>query len=696
MPSLYRAVVCCLLALPLLADLLPAHGGMYPNYPPRPMPGDVVPPSAGGGGGRPRGPVGPTTPGPTQPSPGTPLPATLPPSAPPPGTGPTTPGPAGPATGTPAPASGGRGPTTPRGGIVLEADATRWDLWWELHQDPFLRLKDALRQQPVQTGSDDYFLGNTRAVDARDVLTVSVDDAERQALPALNRALHNSQNRDMVTAAMVAMAKIGRDHRDFGSLSAVIVPHLSSLDQEVRETAALALGIAGQSDDGQIELLAALLRDEPAGRKACGRAEVDYRTRAFAGYGLGLLASNGKTVSARFRAVAPLVQMLQDRGQQQRDIKTAAILALGLLDAGGPGDAALRAMAVQALGDFYEQRLGAAAAFVQAQCPPVMARLLDRDGPDAASWRRKFSDELQNSSTTAVRAQSCAMALGTLCRAGADDEDADAGVRTALLRSYRDHTDAQTRNFAVMALGRIGGAHARSLLLGELAKAGKAQELPWVALALGVQAHQLRRQGGLDRTTAAALQQLLAQTRNPSTLGALAIALGLCGDREAAPDLLALLQQKRNDEQLCGYVCLGLGLLGDRAATAQVRLVLQGSTRRPALLRQAAIALGVLGDREVTDDLLQLLGDGDTNLARLSAVAVALGLIGDRRTLPPLIKLLHDDSLVALSRALCAAALGNVCDPRPLPWNTPLRDYANYRASIETLWDGSAGILDIL
>lgn len=697
MPNLFRAVVV-LSSLALAAGSLPAHGGIYPNQPPRAMPGDVVPPGPGGGG-RPGGPVGPTTPGPTGPAPTTPGPAAAPAGAPAGAPGPTTPSGAGPATGSPTapmPAGGGRGPTTPRGGIVLEEDASRWDLWWELHQDPFLRLKNALHQNTVQTGSDDYFLGSTRSVDARNALAVTDDDIANLALPALASALRSSDQRDMVTAAMVALAKIGLDHRAFGQLKDLLAPRLMSLDQEVRETAALALGIAGQTDAGQVELLSALARDEDDGRKACGRSEVDYRTRAFACYGLGLLSGSAKTLAARFRAVTPLVQLVGDDSLRQRDVKTAAILALGLLDAGGRGDAALRAMAVQALGEYYGQRRGQGLAFVQAQCPPVIARLLDRDGVDAAQWRQRFADQLQGADTESVKAQSCAMALGTLCRPGSDDRDDDAKARLSLLRTFRDHGDAQTRNFAIMALGRIGGAHARTLLLGELANAGKAMELPWVALALGVQAHARRQHGDVDRTTVAALRELLGRTKNPSTLGALAIALGLCGDRDALPDLAALLQQKRNDEQLCGYVCLALGLLGDRAATTDVRAVLQHATRRPMLLRQAAIALGVLGDGDVTSDLLQQLGDGDTNLARLSAIAVALGLIGDRRTLPPLTRLLQDDSLVALSRALCAAALGNVCDRRLLPWNTPLRDYANYRASIETLWDGSAGILDIL
>lgn len=698
-------VVAVLLALSLAASQLPAHGGGYTPPPPPPDasggrnagPGDVVPPGPTTGGPRPAGPTGPTTGGPAGPGPGKPLPATT--------GGPATPTPAGPTTGGPSsPPSPGAGParpapggpTTPRGGIVLEEDGTRWDLWWDLHQDAFLRRKDALQKATVQTGSDEFFLGGTLSLQARNLALPSAGDADRIVLPALVRALQGSSQRDVVTAAMVALAKVGRDPHGAGSLSELLLPRLSDNDQEVRETAALALGIAGQTGHGQIELLAALAADDAAGRAACRRTEVDVRTRAFACYGLGLLAGSAATVADRFRAVQPLLQLVADERLRQRDVKAAAILGLGMLAAGGPGDAALRALAVQALGDYWQRDLGPTAALAQAQCPPVIARLCVRDGAAAAAWRQRFADGLRRRGLPAVQSQSCALALGELCRPGDGKDDDDAPLRLLLAKTFANHGDLQTRYFAAMALGRIGGGHARELLLDELGRAQKALELPWLALALGVQAHGRRQRGEVDHPLGAILRQLLGEVRNPSTLGAVAIAVGLCGDPAARPDLQALLGQRRGDDQLAGQLCLALALLGDRGAVDDLRQVLQESARRPLLLQRAAVALGVLGDHDVTDDLLALLRTGDVNLARLSAAAVALGMIGDRRTLQPLASLLDDEALVALSRALCAAALGNVCDRRPLPWNMALRDYANYRASIPTLWDGSAGILDIL
>jgi hypothetical protein len=160
-------------------------------------------------------------------------------------------------------------------------------------------------------------------------------------------------------------------------------------------------------------------------------------------------------------------------------------------------------------------------------------------------------------------------------------------------------------------------------------------------------------------------------------------------------DLLRDLLQQSREDMLTGHLCIALALLGDARAGEDVRTVLDRSQRRPELLRQAAVALGVLGDREVTGVLLSRL-NGELNLARLAAVAGALGFIGDRRTIGRLSQLVEDESQTALSRAFAAAALGGVADRSPLPWNAGLRGYVNYKAAVETLWDGTAGILDIL
>ncbi|HIE69623.1 MAG TPA: hypothetical protein EYP98_05350 [Planctomycetes bacterium] len=83
-------------------------------------------------------------------------------------------------------------------------------------------------------------------------------------------------------------------------------------------------------------------------------------------------------------------------------------------------------------------------------------------------------------------------------------------------------------------------------------------------------------------------------------------------------------------------------------------------------------------------------------MAVLAAAASAIGFIGDKRSIEPLKTLLFDDKLGDLSRAFAAVALGGIADKEPLPWNSKISTNMNYRASVETLTNGSSGILDIL
>ena len=76
--------------------------------------------------------------------------------------------------------------------------------------------------------------------------------------------------------------------------------------------------------------------------------------------------------------------------------------------------------------------------------------------------------------------------------------------------------------------------------------------------------------------------------------------------------------------------------------------------------------------------------------------ATAIGFIGDRRSIQPLKQLLFDEQLGDLCGAFAAVALGGVADKAPLPGTSTMGVNMNYRASVETLTDGQAGILDIL
>ncbi len=608
----------------------------------------------------------------------------------------------------------GAGPMPRQGsrGISLEADLTQWEYWWEFHKDPLLRVREGLGLRRA-LASADSLLGGASTPSAG--LEIPTDrDIDDSVLPALMRALERSEDRDTQTACMIALAKIGRDPSS-ARLHDLFAARLKSRDQEVRETAALALGIQGRRTKDDIALLLALFGDEATGRRACDRAAVDDRTRSFAGYALGIAVS-GLMPAQQIPVVRRLTTWLeQDAGNSpHRNITVAAIAALGQLrpSQGSAAGRTLRDHAAHALLAFYRRDLGPGAQITQAQCPMALANILVPADPLAQECKTIFAEDLRRTLSTADGAaaktsqhiaQSCTLALSRLCRPFDASDSGDADLCRLLLQCSRRHRDQQTRYFALLALARIGGSQAKTALLEELTAGGNALERPWRALAVGAFAYFARERERLQGRTphhdpeiAAALGRHLQGQKNPSAIGATAIALGLCQEPEGAFALRRLLPEYGLREDLGGSLAVALALLEERAVAPELREMLAKAMQKPQLMVQIASALGRLGDAAAVAQLTSLLAELDGGLARMSAVAAAIGQLGDRRCIPPLVQMLDDRSLTPLCRAFAAVALGGVCDPEPVPWNARYAATLNYRAAVETLTDGQSGILDIL
>ena len=669
-----------------------AHGGTYRG------PGDVVPPNPGGGGGRTPGPSGPSTPGPGGPS--TPGPA-----------GPSTPGPSGPATGGPAGPGGGGGPRT--GGIELEPDLTRWEFWWEFNKDPFINLKQAIHAGGVTTSSDIFFMGAGKQDVAKDTRKPSESQILDEILPALNRALESTDQRDITSSCLVAMAKIGKTTDEIDVLE-ICKKRLTSADQEIRETAALALGISQLTE--AVPDLVALTTDSAEGRKLVARGSVDNRTRSFAAYGLGLVSWATSDVDVKQKSLDALRTILEDKSINDRNVRVAAINGISLLrpDAADPKGAELLDACLTALNDYWAQNLGAGEQLIQAHVPPAIAKLYDGVDLEAnqplaerlAKFKEEWIDVLTGRSKkqniTIIQSSVVALGRTTMPNESAKDatSKAERQVSETLQRYYDSGKDQQARYFSLVALGQIGGDLNRKFLLEALAKGSKAIEKPWAALSLGVLAHYKYENEGRNIERDDSLGQILLRElrdqKTPGVLSALSIALGLVRYTDAADTMRTLLADKQNVDDLAGYICIGLALMNDAEAMPQIRTLVEASVRRAERLQQAAIALGKLGDKEAAVLLVRLMTEDDQNLAKMSAIASALGFIGDRRTVEPLIKMLFDEGLTNLSRAFAAVALGGVADKELLPWNSKIGTNMNYRAAVETLTNGQTGILDIL
>jgi HEAT repeat protein len=574
-------------------------------------------------------------------------------------------------------------------------DGTTWDLWWEFNKEPWLERQPA--DEGPATGSDDFFLGQARRGGPVDLLRPSTQDLTERVVPALAGLLAKERNRDIATACLVALGKIGRDAPTV-DLEATLANLLPRDDQEVRETAVLALGIAGRAR--ALPLLGALLRGDAEGKQLVQRQDVDERTRAFAAYGLGLVARRSADLELRRQVHDLLWAAVHDREAKTRDLRTAAVGALGLLrPAGARPTQRLVWQTVDELLGWLGQDLGRSEEIVQAHGPVAVARLLGRGGSELHQRSKEQFVALLNSRERVGNPllQSAALALGELAEPEAK-APADGEVSRALRQFAERGVDRLARNFALIALGRIGGAANRTWLLQAYPKSNKATERPWLALALGLCASTaLAGDPGAapDDTLAGVLLEDLAELRNPDTRSAVAIGLGMTRHPKALPVLVELLREHEGQERFAGYLAVGLGLLGDRAAVEPLTTVLERSARRPFLMQQAALALGRLGDRRAAEVLVEALRTGEST-AVLAAVAAALGRVGDRRAITPLVQMAGDAELTKLARAFVAAALGAIGDKDPLRWNVPLCLGSNYAAAVDTLTNGATGVLDIL
>ncbi|MCA8948537.1 MAG: hypothetical protein KDE27_03495, partial [Planctomycetes bacterium] len=568
---------------------------------------------------------------------------------------------------------------------------------------PYLQLKQAVRRQGVITGGDDFWLGPGRRNDASDTLEPTQNQIREEILPALQRALASTEERDfdIISSCLVALAKIGQERPGL-DLVETFRARLGAHNQEIRETAAVALGIAGVQNGGaaQLELLSSLV----AGR-AVGGGEARERTRAFAAYGLGLLANGTANLAIKRGAFDALSPLLASEDASGRNLQVAAIHGLSLLglDGSSEPERALLGDTLACLEAFYRLPLGAGSQLRQAHCPTAIAKLLGPDHERAADYRALFRAALEGRLGKDKRSnhdlrRSAALALGRLGKP--DDRE----LTDALLATYRDDKDAQTRYFSILALGQIGGAMNRDALLKTFDKA-RAIDRPWSALALGLLAfeaaeRQSRQQQTPepDRVLGDTLLDAFRAEKSPDIRGALAIALGLARYLPAADALRQELGDRATwaKEELAGYFCIGLALMEDRGSKDAILQIVHDSPRLPLLLQQAAVALGKLGDKRAAADLVKMLEGTDGNLAKASAISGALGFIGDRGTVHPLVQLLSDESRSQLPRAFAAVALGGIADKEMLPWNSKLGIGTNYRAATETLTNRVSGILDIL
>ena len=597
-------------------------------------------------------------------------------------------------------------------------DPGAWQLWWSFNKDPYLRYGRINTGQSNTLGGD-FYLGKgerVRTLGGR----ASLATIQGKVVPGILAAMKDGGSNEFIRGALLALAKIGAEkstrHIDF-TLNWYLDG--DNGNQLMNFTAPVALGILANKDS--YEALAGLARDDEMGRKIYGR-KVNDPMRAFATYGLGLIGTHTTDTNMRRRIVRDLIACLEDEGSDNSDLKVAAMTAMGLVPLEvveedmvcfcgtckvADPDTSLGSQVTYLLRYFTSD--GEYDATVRAHTATTLGRLIEAQ-PEGMSARLKevVTQFLVDSLGKYARQpddvrRSAVLALGLI--GDADRDKADVWIRNALTRSVR-RGDPIEKRFALISLARSGArkgtgedpfsgtASTRKELLAALSK-GKKEIRPWAALATGILGYHLRDEGGqLDPGVDNALRIALGRTKKPDEVGALALAVGLRGDREAAENLIGQLE-KAKTEDARSYASLGLGLTGDASAVEPLQDALGGASEEPLLASRSGLALGLLGDTEVVQALLDTLEDTEDESTRKSIVQ-ALGYIGDERSIDSLVAIMSDAHEDKEVRAQAVVALGYAADRAALNWRSKIASGVNYLAQSDMLTssDGS-GILDI-
>jgi HEAT repeat protein len=509
-----------------------------------------------------------------------------------------------------------------------------WEYWWAFNRTAL--LADQARRRDTATNAEAYTLGRRDVRAEVEGIPVRVDERSSVARALLEAV--NDPCSDVRMASVIALGRLG------SSQIAQVAPLVLGDDLELGRSIAIALGTSG--DPAHFELLADVLDGRT---KQSLRSDVPPSLRAFSIAALSLLARS--SVELRERIGRRLIEALDPK--EPRDVRVCAVTGLGLLPGAG-GISHLMKLVIQESEDDL----------VRAHALGALGRLGHEEAlPLAVAALRDRSVHVQRSAV---------LALGSLGRTDIDR------CRKNLMVVMNRGSDLQSRLWAAISLGRLGGAEARSYLL-EAVVSDRGSSSSFAALGLALCTMDGAR---LSTREVEALVRALVDGADPRTRGAYAIALGLAGATSATDRLLREVEEG-HDPALRGYCAEALGLLGVLRAIPVLSKVLE-ERPDPGLLRPAATALGLLGGQDVVAALVEQVRVGSSHLDSLHA-AEALGLLRDSSAREPLEKLLRDPRSTEGVREAAAVALGLVCAPTRVDGvELFLRDI-NYRAFVPAL-----------
>ncbi|MEE9392208.1 MAG: HEAT repeat domain-containing protein [Planctomycetota bacterium] len=536
---------------------------------------------------------------------------------------------------------GGGGGSTP-GARKAASDANvTWAAWWFFNDDRFLNLKAKVRADEAQTENADLFLGEDTSDAGSNRMPAK--KIREGVLPVLRLALKDSFY-DTRAAAVIALGKCG-----MGDDLAEIKSVLNDRDKRVRESAALAMGILG--DKEAIPTLIEIMNNTKSARKLLRKGgEILPRTRSFAAIAIGLIGR--RTDISDTEGTRALIKLMNDKRatKAQVDLAVGPIAALGIMKS---------KEAIPELVKYLKNSNNRTVA--RSFAATSLGKIGDRS---ALEPLLKCLKDKQNAIV-----QSSTMALGQIL------EPSDTKEVKRVKKLVSTSADLSVKNFAIMSLAQIGGDENRQFIT-RLVTKGKALQKPFASLAVGV--FYYNNPDFLHRESAAKIiHKEFKSTKNPSDLGAHAIALGLMKYDAAGADILKILN-KGGQASLRQHLAISLGLMDYRDSIKDIREIVK-EKGDVDLRRNSAIALGLLGDRGAMKFLSEEIAKSSNTQPVLGAVTRGLGFIGDASAVPLLTKMVKDSKKFKdNTRAFSAVALGLLGDKDPLPFTASISENNNY------------------
>ena len=627
------------LALAMIAEIALAHGGTYQGPQGGGTPGYSGPIGGGTIGPQPGGTTPPSTGGATPPPAGG---ATPPPSSAP------TPRPAARGTG-PAGGRGFGGSTGGRAKAKVEDRTTDWDWWWDLNEERFLMLKNKVRSQEASSDNKDTFLGGSLGGGASKVTTTQI---RKDILPSLRLALKDPYYYARA-GALIALCKVG--YKTMPVTLSDLRAMLADKDKVVQESACLALGVLGNK-----ESLADLLdvaKNTKTGQKLAGKegAEVPTRMRSFAAVSIGLIGGR-EGFGAGENYIKELVTMATTKAPNQ-DLQVGPAVALQVAKSQEAVPALIAMYKDEDLDKWVRAHAGVALGKIGAKAaiPELVKGLDDKEG---------------------FVANSAAISLGLLT------DPSDRETINKLIRYAKSAPERSTRNFCMIALGEIGDAKGKALLLENLSK-GQMHDRTFSALALGIMGNKFE-EGRSE--SGQALLATYKDLKSDQEKSAMAIALALCEYEPARAALAEDLVKGQGNQDLKGHLCTALGLLNHADSIPAIQELARQKGDQD-LRKRASIALGLLKDPDAVDVLEKVIRESGASKAILGAATVALGYIGDRRAVPILVAMVENKAgeVQDVSRAFATVALGFLGDKDDIPCLSKIQENSNYLAQTEAL-----------